>query len=292
MSKQTVKTEKVLPRFDLTILNRLTNTTSIRRTYDDIRKYWKNDPVLKKLCLTRQVQSLTLPKNSDEEAAISCLDYHFERFYLPTMSTTQADAYINSIRSVLKFPEVIKLSTKGSAIIESVHHQSIFSIFYCLVAMCGEQHGFQHAIMMYQQSEPDPRLIFIQHLLKKLYGIEVTLIQFDESSHWYKQLKQSVINKSIIVYLGDMSPNIFNGKASNSAHHKLQLVTSKNENIELSRLSVAEKISQKLGVEHLVANIDINNKLTIETAEDAKFTLTCPLNSWVFWPAIGSVYEK
>ncbi len=290
MGNKDVLQEKVEPRFDLTILNRLSNTSSIRRTYDDIRAYWQKDPVLKSLSLSTQIKSLKLSKSEDQKAALSCLDYHFERFYLPTMSVTQADAYLNHITSVIGFPDEIP-NYAGSVIIESVHHQSVFSIFYCLTRMFHHKSGTSNVIMMYQQSVPDPRLVYIKDLLRTLYKIEVELIQFDGGSNWYKQLKRSTKENTLIVYLGDMSPSVFQGKASNSSEYKLKLSLENGKSIEVSRLSVAEKISEKLGITHFIANVD-DDQLLIEPANNSNQLLMCPLQSWVFWPAIGTVYGE
>ncbi|RLV59059.1 hypothetical protein D5018_14000 [Parashewanella curva] len=288
MGNKDVLQQKVEPRFDLTILNRLSNTTSIRRIYDDIRKHWQQDPVLKSLSLSSQVTSIKLPKSIDHTAAISCLDYHFERFFLPTMSAIQGDTYFKQIQSVIEFPkQAIKQS--GSLIIESVHHQSVFSIFYCLALMAYQQQGISHVIMMYQQNDPDPRLVYSKELLKNLYQIDVELIQFDGGTNWYKQVKRSKTENTLIVYLGDMSPNVFQGKASNSDEYKLKLTVAGGKSIEVNRLSVAEKISDKLGINHLIANIE-GDKLTVETADKSKQLLVCPIQSWIFWPAIGTVY--
>lgn len=278
-------------RFDLTLLKRLSESENVRAVFDQAKTDWKQDQHYSQQGLSQQQPDMSITTDEEEQAIQSCVDYHFEKYYLPTMTVIQANAYMLSIEKVLQFPDQLPVNSGAPLLIESCHHQSIFSILYWLVINLAHSSHYNHVIMMHQQEDIDPRLMAQKNVAKAWHNIDFDLIRFDSTSQWYKSLKKTVTANTIILYLGDMPTRLFDSNSLGDTQCQLTLSRTSSPALAVKRFSAAKKISQKLKATHHICNIQDDRSVQLTLASQA-LTLTCPLESWVFWPALGSLYES
>ena len=278
-------------RFDLSLLHDLDNSDNAKATYDYIRNNWRKDEQYKTLGLNSIQSNVEYKSETEDKAARSCLDFHFERFFVPTMGDIQADGYFTNITQSMNFQDLKQIKASGPLLIECIHHQSIFSILYFMITQLNKEFGYNKVFMMHQKEEPDPRLLCEQRLFKNLYNIELKLYEFKKMQSWYKSFKSAVNDKSIIIYFGDLAPKAFPEESKNSTPKSMRLTSSTNKTVQkVKRLSIAEKMSENVGANHYFCNIDQDQNVSLKPIHEQE--LSCPIESWVFWPGLGNLYES
>lgn len=276
-------------RFDLTLLKHLSETDNVRAIFDEVKTSWRQNQLYNQQGLSQLKPDLAITSEEEDKAIQSCLDYHFEKYYLPTMTAVQANAYMLSIDKVLTFPNKLSVDSGSPLLIESSHHQSIYSILYWLVINIAQLSNYDHVIMMHQQEAIDPRLTALRSVGKACHNIDFDLIRFDSKSQWYKLLKKNVTDNTIILYLGDMPTTLTEFNNFEPADSPLVLTRTGSAKLSLKRFSAAKKIAEKFKAKHYISNIQNDNSVKLSPVTEG-LELTCPLDSWIFWPALESLY--
>ncbi len=285
-----MKSSSDTKRFDLSLLRDFDESENVKSTYDYIRNNWRNDETYKTLGLNSIQSDIVYKTEIEDQAARSCLDFHFERFFVPTMGEIQADGYFTNITGSVHFNH-LNVDVSGPLLIECIHHQSIFSILYCVITRLSKEFGYDKVFMMHQREQPDARLVFQRGLFKNLYNVELQLYEFKKMRSWYKSFKSAVDDKSIVIYFGDLPPKAFPEESKNAIPKSMRLTSgAKKATQKVNRLSAAEKMSQHIGASHYFCNIDQRQNVSLDPADAQE--LSCPIESWVFWPGLGSLYES
>ncbi len=280
-------------RFDLNVIKKFNESGNVKTTYDKLRTKWRDDTSFKGAGLNDVQSNILFPKEIEDKAARSCLDFHFENHFLPTMGDIQVDGYFRNIQKSMQFLDFNNLKTDAPLLIECSHHQSICSILYVLVTFLCKEFGYKKTFMMHQKEELEERLKCEKRILKNLHDVEFQLYAFNRIRSWYKEFKANVGVTSIIIYFGDFPANKkqnISSKVNKSNDEYLHLPSHLvSETISVKRLTAASKMAKNLGANHYLCNIDENQQVELIPADNAK--LVCPIESWVFWPGLGSLYE-
>lgn len=277
-------------RLDLYLIKTYGQSENLRLSRQKIVQQWRENPLLVKMALSSVLPEIAVTEVEDERAIVNLADYFIEKYYLTTMSAYQADAYLMAIEDRMNVVWQGKdIQGDQPLLIESMHHHCIFSIFYLVSRYFIGQYQYNKIIMLYQQEEIDPRLTVLANLGAELSNVTVITQRFDE--HWFRNIRKHTDQQTIVLYLGDMPPSLFNEYQDELTSTKIFLERAADSALTLEGFSVASKITRLLKAEHLLLDFPNDETARLRLREE-QTELHCALESWIFWPSIPSLYQE
>lgn len=212
-------------------------------------------------------------------------DYFYEPYFLKELSKYQRFDYLSAIDKNVYLQIEHELVTHSKPILlEAFHHRWIFSIIPLLIAKLSKQVGIKKAILLRRHAELEYRLEAIKQYLLELHQVEVILVEFE--GNWYRSLRNSMTENTVVIYFGDMSPVLFPEKSqSTDTNSYLMLNDIDNENYIVRTFSFANKLADKLQLHHTLLDYYESNHFVLRSPQHPKI-FSCPAIDWMFWPAL------
>ena len=220
-----------------------------------------------------------------ERAMLNIVDFFFEPMVLSSMSHSQRLDYFLAIEASMSFEGQAGLTFGKPAVIETVHHSAIFSIAVSLARVLVTTEGKASMILLHQSDRPEPRLAQVAQALRVHLGMTLHFIPLKGA--WCRSLVELATPTSAVFYLADMPPMAWPEGRNASRQRDLDLAPDRTGSTPvLTTLSVAARLSALLGADHIVMDFPDSNKIALTQAGTDPEPMRCPLEDWVFWPAV------
>jgi hypothetical protein len=268
-------------RYDLHVLQELQASGDIVSTIAQLRRdamdvahsarFW-DEPRLAALC----------PEAKQRRTMMShYLDYALEAYLLNDMSDATATRYVKTNAALYRYHGFDKvLHRDGPLLLETSHHRHLgFQLF----AFCARLRPVM--ILMRRNDEIDDRVRATAALAEREFGVETLSIQMVDD--WQTQLRDVVGPDSCIVYMGDMPPTAFPGRAGKrTGRARLNLISDDDTILAgLSTVSFAPSLARQFDAHHL--RLDFRDQNVLIAPAEPGAALKIPLLHWALWPSLA-----
>jgi hypothetical protein len=200
------------------------------------------------------------------------------------MNDAQLFQYFSAIETSMVMRGPINGSYGRGLLVETIHHNAIFSIGMVLARELGRQAGKNRMILVHQGDRPEPRLDLIGRILQKYCNMQCYGVPMKGA--WFKQLKQLMTPTTAVIYLADMPVPGVETNPQSGAYHRNICLSLENAACVVSSVSAVSKLSKILKVDHIT--MDFPDRGTVELISDVDLSmpLRCPFQDWAFGPAV------
>jgi len=229
--------------------------------------------------LLRAAEGLSgLPKAEERRAAITTIDYAFERLVLPNLSLEQAQGYCAALEKTVRMSEASGLDRPGPIWLDTVHHTVLVSALFQFAANLRQVRPCDRVVLLHDDSQPDPRFEIVSALMAHLLGI--ALVRQPLRGPWFRDLATTSTPHTLIVSLADMPPARARRRPMRCELHAAGGI----------RLTVAVEngsaaFARRLGANHLVLDYPDADRIRLAPFQTER-PPACPLVDWVFWPRL------
>ncbi len=221
------------------------------------------------------------PAAANKRAAINIIDNAFEALVLPTMNQQQLDQYFTACAKTLRMPKMEGIEENGPLWLDTVHHVCNFSVIYTLSAQL-HRNGYRKFIVLHQWAKTEPRM----ELLMKGGGWW-SFIPFEPG--WFKTLLSQASPDAAIFYPVDFPLDAPGLLEPDERSLSMVRLGAKGISVQTETVTGSAAIARKLGAAHMVLDYPAGGTVEMRRFDGVNPVAHCPLEDWLFWPALTPV---
>jgi hypothetical protein len=253
---------------------------------------WKRDNLIAQIHAGRLEHLLpgrhpgleALPAAANKRAGINIIDYAFEALVLPTMGQQQLDQYFTACAKTLRMPKMESVEEHGPLWFDTVHHVCSFSVIYTLAAHL-RRRGYRKFIVLHQWEKTERRM----ELLTKGGGWW-SFIRF--APGWSNTLVSQASPDAAIFYPVDFPLDVPGLLEPDERGLSLLRLGAKGVTVQTGTATGSAAIARKLGAVHLVLDYPSGDTVEVRRFDGVNPVAHCPLEDWLFWPALTPVAPR
>ena len=278
--------EEIKSRFDLTVIQKLAQSVNPIVERNKILHFIKEEDY--NHVDLKSIDSNIVNNDENTQALKNVVDFYLEPHLIQSMNLMQAEEYFSAIEDRMLLDVEDEAEQAKPVLVELPHHHCCFSIAYLLFQYFHYEKGFEKFVLLHQNQQLDPRLQAIKNAGELLHKCQMISQTFDDG--WLKSLKRKITDTTVVFYFSDMSPKLFAEVADPATERQVELYTTESSQSVLA-FSIAEKIAFFCRSQHFATDFPEPTRIRLKRF-NSENPIKMPLTSWVFWPALDSLYQK